>query len=248
MAFDLNDPEAKQAIETAVKTALQAERKTAAEAEAGLKAKNEELLAKLAKGKLTEEEQTAVEKDQKELEEFRKTQSSAEEERALKAGEFDKLKEQLVKKHVKEMETEKGISAKLKASLEANLIDAASLAAISTAKGSTVILLPHVKRHVKMVELNGSFVARVVDQAGTIRIGDEQGNPMSIDQLVAEMKTDEVFAPVFEGSGAGGGGTPPSGGGGKPPSNKTMSRTEFGQLDPGQKAAYMKEGGTLTDG
>ncbi len=248
MAFDITDPDTKLAIDTAIKTATEAAQKVASSAEAGLAAKNSELLEKLAKGKLTEEEQKQLETDRLELDEFRKTQISAEEERALKAGEFDKLKEQIVKKHGTEIETEKGISAKLKAALEVKLIDAEAILAISAAKGSTTILLPHVKAQLKVVEQDGVFVARVVDSAGAIRIGDDKGTPMSIDQLVAEMKANDTFAPVFEGTGASGGGANGGTGGNKPPAGeKTMSRKDFNELGVVEKADFMKKGGKLVN-
>jgi hypothetical protein len=54
----------------------------------------------------------------------------------------------------------------------------------------------------------------VVDGKGNPRIGDAQGNPMTIKQLVDELKQDPDFARNFEGSGSSGGGAPRSNAGG----------------------------------
>lgn len=240
MPVDLNDPEVKKAIEADVKTKVDAAVEKAVATEVfGLKGKNEELLEKIKKGRaLTDAEQT-------ELEEFRKSKATAEEERAIKAGEFDKLKEQIVTKHGEEIKIKDVANANMKASLESHLIDAAAIKAIAEAKGSTTLLLPHVKAHLKVLEVDGAFVARVVNAEGTVRIGDNKGTPMTIEELVATMKKEPIFLAAFEGSGAAGGGA--QGANSTQGDNKTMLRSIFDKLDPGAKSAFMADKGKLVN-
>lgn len=240
MAIDLNDPETKKAIEEGVKTGLDAAVEKAVEvAVAGLKAKNDELLGKLKEGKVSEG-------DRAELEKFRKSKTKKEEDESLKAGEYGKLKEQLVKKHGEDMLEMEAKNKKMKQALDKHLIDAAAISAIASAKGLTKLLLPHVKTNLKVIEDDGEFVARVVDSAGTVRIGDDKGNPMTIEQLVASMKTDEIFSSAFEGTGVNGGGA--HGSDKTPGKKKTMSRSNFDKMEVLDKNKFMNEGGALTDG
>lgn len=123
--------------------------------------------------------------------------------------------EQLIKKHG---ETTAQFEARIKRitkQLEGNLVIAAATKALADAQGSVALLLPHVQRFTRMRELeDGRFVVEVLDESGNVRIGDTHGNPMTIPQLVDEMKNNEQYAPAFKGtgstgSGGNGGGTPP---------------------------------------
>lgn len=172
-----------------------------------------------------------------EIEELLAAHAKAEEDKAAKGGEWDKLKLQMVEKHGKELEGERAKGTRLRGTLERHLIDGAATAAIAEAKGVPQLLLPHVRAHVKVVEENDEFVARVVDAKGDPRV-DGKGNFMSIGDLVSEMRQNEVFGRAFESSGAGGSGTPPNGGGGKPPSGAPRNWAEAKTAE--QKVAYLK--------
>lgn len=133
---------------------------------------------------------------------------------AAHKGDFEKLKEQLVAKHQKELE---GVKSKLSSKdgfIQKLLVDNAATTAITEMGGSVRLLLPHVRQHIRVVEddATGEPVAQVIDSRGTIRIGSSKGDPMSIAELVAEMKGSDEFAPAFRGAGASGSGTPPGGG------------------------------------
>lgn len=154
----------------------------------------------------------ALGKSPDEIQELLEAAAKAEEEKAAKGGEWDKLKAQMVEKHNKELENERTSKGRLRSTLERHLIDGAAVAAIAEAKGVPQLLLPHVRAHVKVVEdENGDFVARVVDAKGDPRVN-SKGDFMSISDLVGEMRQNEVFGRAFESSGAGGSGTPANGG------------------------------------
>ena len=78
--------------------------------------------------------------DLEELEELRQEKARAEEERAKKAGEWDKLKNQMVEKHTQEVAQLKEEMAKVRSAYEDQFVDAAVLAAIIEHKGIALLL------------------------------------------------------------------------------------------------------------
>jgi hypothetical protein len=137
--------------------------------------------------------------------------------------------------------------AKRQRALESEMIDSRARAALATAGGNQLFLLPHVTPSLKIVEENGTFIARVVDASGAVRVN-SAGNPMSIDERVAELKSDTQFAGAFAASGSGGTGSPVNAGGGKSNGgNKQIKRDAFDQLPPAQRDARIKEGFAVVD-
>jgi len=82
------------------------------------------------------------------------------------------------------------------------LVENAAVTALTDAGGRVKVMLPHVMQQVRMRESDGQFIAEVIDDQGTPRVGDAQGNPMTIPQLVAEMKGNETFGVAFDGTGS----------------------------------------------
>ena len=202
-----------------LKSALQKEREAARTAEKQAK-------AWMALGKTPEEIAALVD-----------AQRKAEADRALKGGEFDKVKNQIVEQSEREKTDLRNIIKSKDAAIERYLIDAQATAAISEMKGIPVLLLPHVKAAVKVVEDNGDFVTRVVDAQGNPRVN-SKGEFLSIRDLVDEMRQNEVFGRAFEPTGATGSGAGGSGGG----STKTMTESAFNALPPKDRAKRMAEG------
>lgn len=122
---------------------------------------------------------------------------------------IESLKKQLEEKHKGELGVKDTSITTLTKQLEKLMIEASAIKAISEHKGNIELLLPHVKSNVKMKQLqSGEFVVEVVDEKGQARISPATGQtgPMSIAELIAEMKTKNTFAPAFEGTGASGSG------------------------------------------
>jgi hypothetical protein len=90
--------------------------------------------------------------------------------------------------------------------LESSLVDANA-----TANGVPELLLPHARKQIKMAEEDGRFKFSVVNAKGEPRIN-SRGNPLSISELVAEMKGNKIFGRVFEGEGSTGNAPRPSNG------------------------------------
>jgi hypothetical protein len=145
------------------------------------------------------------------------------------AKRIEKLKAEMVQAHQAELEKERGVSTKMRASLDKHLIDAEATAALAEAKGTPVLLLPHVRSQVKVFEEDGQFVARVVDKEGDPRTNGKTGGYMTIKELVAEMKKSPDYAPAFAAAG--------TSGGGKQPGSSSNSGGMPGSMTPTQKIA-----------
>lgn len=183
--------------------------------------------------------------DPEEFLRLKKDVEERENEKLARKGEYEKMLSQTTAKHKTELEKREDSIKSLRSALEANLIDAEATRAIASAKGVPELLLPHVRSSVRVVEEDGKFLAKVVDKDGNPRIGDASGSPMTVNQLVAEMRSSEVFGRAFEGTGATGSGASNSNGGRA--GQKTINRTAFDALGAQEKASYVREGGTITD-
>jgi len=136
---------------------------------------------------------------------------------------------QLVQKHTEKVDELTGEIKSRDTQISKLVLESQAQAAIDKYQGSSLLLLPHVLRQTKLRRLdNGDFVAEVVDSDGIPRIGDSTGGAMTIDQLVAEMRSKQEYSGAFRGSGArgsGAGGTPPANGGGTPPNPRRGVKT-----------------------
>lgn len=148
-----------------------------------------------------------------ELEELKKLDPASEADKIANTK-FEAAKSQLLERHTSEVASRDERIGHLSKTVEALLIDNAATAAIADAKGSVDLLLPHVRAHTHVREVDGKFVVEVVDKDGNAKIADSKGTPMDIKGLVAEMRQSETFGRAFEGSGNSGTGKQPGNGGG----------------------------------
>lgn len=201
---------------------------------AGLKKNQQELLkeSKAAKERLASYEGI----DPEEHRALKKAAEEAERKRLQGEGDWKALEGQLVKKYEGELERERGERGKMRGALESYLIDKEALSELAKVSDSPKLLLPHIRSRMKVVEQDGVYHARIVDENGQVRIGKGQGSsPMQLSELVEEMKADKEFAPAFRGTGSSGGGASRSnaGGGG----SRTISRADLYKGDNLKKVA-----------
>lgn len=168
----------------------------------GLRGNRDEILRekkklekKLAEyGELTPEEA-------KTLKEFRESEA---ERKAREAGEFEKLKTQLVEKHTKELEKRDGLIAKRDKALDRYIRRSAAQQAIADNEG-TDLLLPHVLERLKLVEKGDDYDVIVTTEAGDPLV-DSKGVQVSAKDFVAGLKTQDKYKGGFKGTGASGSG------------------------------------------
>lgn len=152
-------------------------------------------------------------KTPEEIQELLAAQAQAEREKLTKAGEWDKLKAQMLEQQAKEIEARESKLKAKDAAIERYLVDAQATAAIAAAKGVAPLLLPHVKAAVRVIEEDGEFKVRVVDDKGNPRVNGK-GEFLAVADLVGEMRASEVFGRAFEADGTTGGGAQQSRAGG----------------------------------
>lgn len=144
---------------------------------------------------------------------------------------LDNVNRDWTKRLTTAVDTEKGKTTRMQTSLERYLVGQAAAEALAKAGGSPDLLLPHVRSRVKVVQDGEDFIARVLDADGTsIRTGNN-GQPMSVADLVAEMKTQPAFAPAFKSEAKGGSGKQPGEGRPAPKTNNNAG---------GEKSATQK--------
>jgi len=120
---------------------------------------------------------------------------------------FEAYKQQINSQYAKEKDSLTNQLQNMRSQLENNLVRASATEALQKEGARINLMLPHVLSRVKMREADGRYVAEVVDENGNPRVGDSQGNPMTIPQLVQEMKTQEEFSAGFNGTGHSGSGS-----------------------------------------
>jgi hypothetical protein len=100
---------------------------------------------------------------------------------------------------------------------------------MSQHKANAKLLMPHFREAVRVEEVDGEF--QVVPKSGA-----------SLDEWVGSMKT--TFPEAFADSGRSGGGASGGGAGG---GSKRMALSEFNNLTPKERAAFMASKGELTE-
>jgi len=187
----------------------------------GLKNKNRELLSE--KKKVSEKLKMFDGIDPEEFAKLKDAAAKAVEDAAIKSGDIDALKMDYEKRNqtvIDQMKAEHQVTlveaedkvSRMRARLNARLIDAEAVSAIAEAGGEPKLLLPIVKAQVKMFEEDGDFVARVVNPDGSIKTdGSGKNEPMTIPQLIELLKGDNSYGRAFSSSGMSGSDSRPGG-------------------------------------
>ena len=110
-------------------------------------------------------------------------------------------------RHQAELKTLEDRLTAMRSALEQNLIDTQAAQAIAQAGGSVPLLLPHVKAQTKLGEENGHYQVQVLDDQGQPRLAPGTGKPMTLADLVAEMRASQDYGRAFDGLGASGSGS-----------------------------------------
>ncbi len=118
----------------------------------------------------------------------------------------EKVRAEMSDAHKKAMDASNSRTQLLETQLHSYIIDGTANAAIAEERGIPELLLPFIKQQVKVVEENGTFAAHVVDAKGERRYSGVTGQPMTIKDLVAEMKGNAKYGRLFESQQSGGGG------------------------------------------
>lgn len=122
---------------------------------------------------------------------------------------IEKIKADLAAGHAKDLVTKDTKISALTNQLHGLMVDNVATSAIAELKGNVKLLMPFIKEQVRVVEEDGEFKVFVVDKANERRYSGTTGSPMTIKELVAELKTQSDFAGAFLSDAASGGGMKP---------------------------------------
>lgn len=190
----------------------------------GLKAQRDALLTekKQAQAKAREAEEMA---------------KAAAEEKARKDGDISALEKSWQEKLAAAENNHKSLADSLTKQIHGLTVGqtATKLATELAVTGSSDVLLPHIQSRLSV---------EIKDGVPSVRVLDLQGKPsaMTIDELKQEFIANKAFAPLIAASKASGGGASGSGGSG---TTKTLTRNQFGLLNPSQQMDFIKSGGKI---
>lgn len=122
---------------------------------------------------------------------------------------LDKVRNDLAKAHAIEIQSHEQRNKALQSQLYSILVENKATAAIAEAKGDPDLLMPFITPQVKVVEEDGKITTYVIDSQGDRRYSGVTGQPMTVKELVVEMKGNAKYARLFDSDQKGGGGTPP---------------------------------------
>jgi len=121
----------------------------------------------------------------------------------------EKIKAELATAHMTELQKREAREQALTNQLYGMLVTSEATSAIVANKGVPELLMPFIKDQVQVVEQDGKMTAYVVDAENNQRYSGTTGAPMTINELVLEMKSNKQFGRVFESDTPSGPGTPP---------------------------------------
>jgi hypothetical protein len=128
------------------------------------------------------------------------------------SGNFQELIRQTKERAEAEINARDEENQRIKRRAEKQAFKSAAMAAIEKANGISRILLKEMEPHIKVIERDDDdYDVIVVDERGNPRIGDGRGNPMTLDQLVDELRGDPDLRGAFRGNPNTGGGMRPDG-------------------------------------
>ena len=122
---------------------------------------------------------------------------------------LEKIKEDLAKAHTKDLEVRDNRANALRSQLENLLVTSETIKELSAAGGDVELLSPFIHQNTKSIEEDGEFKVLVIDSAGDRRFSGTTGAPMTIKELVNEMKADTKYSKLFASEAPTGGGKLP---------------------------------------
>lgn len=121
---------------------------------------------------------------------------------------LDKIKSDLASGHTKEIDAKDKVVTALRGQLHGLLVTNAALGALGDAIDPDLVM-PFITERVQASEQDGVYSVHVVDAEKAVRYSGATGQPMSIGELVAEMKGNDKFKPLFKSDAKPGTGHPP---------------------------------------
>lgn len=161
--------------------------------------------------KLKELEETLGDTDPEEIKRLKEEREEAERKKAEEKGQFDKLRQQLEEQKQKEIRERDEKLEKMNKTLEQHLIDGSIATAMSkydVDPDMSDVLMSHIRPQFQVVQEDGEFQQRVVDEHGDPQLN-MMGEFKTVEDVFKEMKENPKYGVFFRGNKASGGGTSP---------------------------------------
>jgi hypothetical protein len=140
---------------------------------------------------------------------------------------LDSQRTEMTAAHEKEKQGLQGRIEALQLQLYTQLVDGETLSAVGDTAENPRLVLPFVRQQVKPIEADGKIAIRVLKTDGEIRMSGTTGLPMTVEELVTEMRGSKEYAGLFKSEAKQGSGhRPGTGGGGGPRGAADMSANQ----------------------
>jgi len=193
--------------------------------------------------RLKELEETLGDTDPEEIQKWKQEREEAERRKAEEKGQFDKLRKQIEEQREKERQEYENQLTQMSKTLEKHLIDgsiAQQMTKHDVEPEMADILQTYIRPQFKMVQEDGEYKQRVVDENGDPQLN-MQGDFKTAEDVFSELKESKKFGRFFRGNRASGGGSVPGGeAGGKSAPPKYTSRD---QMTDREKIDFIKQYG-----
>lgn len=125
---------------------------------------------------------------------------------------LERIRQDMADAHSKELQKQQVRTEALQSQLYSLLVENAATNAILEAKGSLKLIMPVIKDKAKVVEEDGVSNVYVLDDKGAVRHSAVTGLPLTIKDLILEMKNDEQYGRAFDSEAKNGDGMKPGSG------------------------------------
>lgn len=124
-------------------------------------------------------------------------------------GKIDKMREGLLTEHQVKLDALQGVNTSLVGQIHGLLVDGEAKTSLAQAGAiDAELAAPHITKQVKVLDEGSGLKVQVIDlKTGDQRYSNSTGEPMTIPELVAEMKSHERFKQLFKSEVKSGGGT-----------------------------------------
>lgn len=151
--------------------------------------------------------------DPEQIKQILEDKKASEQKKLEEKGEFEKLRQQMKEQFDKDLQAERERQAALEADKKAleyelnnTMVENQVTAAAAAAKAiNTKVVEMIAKQSLKVKVEDGRKIVEVVDAKGDVRFDIRTGKPLTVTQLLEEMKQSEEYAHLFAGAKVGGG-------------------------------------------
>ena len=140
---------------------------------------------------------------------------------------LDSQRTEMTSTHEKEKKSLQDQINALQTQLYTELVDGETLKAVGDTAENPKLVLPFVRERVKPIKTDAGIAIRVLKADGEIRMSGTTGLPMTVEELVTEMRGSKDYAGLFKSEARQGSGhRPGTGGGGSPRGAEDMTANQ----------------------